>query len=104
MYIGRVIGTVVATRKDDRLTGCKLLLTQPINIEEKPTGEPLVAIDTVGSGIGEIVIFTKGTAARHAADKLQSPIDAAIIGIVDSIDVYLKPEDKGKTEGGKGIE
>lgn len=88
MHIGKVIGTVVATRKDERLTGNKLMITQPLNIKEEPIGEALVAVDTVGAGIGEIVIYTKGTAARHAADKLQSPIDAAIIGIVDNIDIY----------------
>lgn len=88
MHIGRVIGTVVATRKDERLTGSKLMITQPLNIQKEPIGEALVAVDTVGAGIGEIVIYTKGTAARHAADKLQSPIDAAIVGIVDNIDIY----------------
>lgn len=88
MHIGKVIGTVVATRKDERLTGNKLMITQPLNIKKEPIGEALVTVDTVGAGIGEIVIYTKGTAARHAADKLQSPIDAAIIGIVDNIDIY----------------
>ncbi|KAB3531653.1 ethanolamine utilization protein EutN [Alkaliphilus pronyensis] len=88
MNIGRVIGTVVATRKDERLIGCKLMLTQPVNVNEETVGEPLVAVDTVGAGIGELIIYTKGTAARHAAEKLQSPIDAAIIGIVDNIDLY----------------
>ncbi len=88
MHLGRVVGTVVATRKDERLTGCKLMITQPLNIDEKPIGEALITVDTVGAGIGEIVIYTRGAAARHAADKLQSPIDAAIVGIVDNIDVY----------------
>ena len=88
MHLGRVVGTVVATRKDERLTGSKLMITQPLNLDKKPVGEALIAVDTVGAGIGEIVIFTKGTAARYAADKLQSPIDAAIVGIVDNIDVY----------------
>ena len=86
MRIGKIIGTVTATRKDERLTGCKLLMTQPI-VDGQPKGEPLVAVDTVGAGIGEIVIFATGTASRHAANKLQSPIDAAIVGIVDSVDV-----------------
>lgn len=88
MHIGRVVGTVVATRKDERLIGSKLMITQPLNVEEKPIGEALIAVDTVGAGIGELVIYTVGTAARYAADKLQSPIDAAIVGIVDNIDVY----------------
>jgi len=88
MHIGRVVGTVVATRKDERLTGCKLMITQPLNLEEDPIGEALITVDTVGAGIGELVIYTKGTAARYAADKLQSPIDASIVGIIDNIDVY----------------
>lgn len=87
MNIGKVIGTVVATRKDERLVGCKLLLTQPLNTNKKPLGEPLVAVDTVGAGIGEIVIYAKGSMARYAANKLDAPIDAAIIGIVDNIDI-----------------
>ena len=88
MHLGRVVGTIVATRKDERLTGCKLMLTQPLNINHKPIGEALITVDTVGAGIGEIIIYTKGTAARYAAEKLQSPIDAAIVGIVDNMDVY----------------
>lgn len=86
MRIGKVIGTVTATRKDERLVGNKLLLTQPF-VNGQPKGEPLVAVDTVGAGIGEIVLYATGNASRHAANKLQSPIDAAIIGIIDSIDV-----------------
>ena len=86
MRIGKVIGTITATRKDERLTGCKLLLTQPM-VAGEPKGDPLVAVDTVGAGIGETVLFATGTASRHAANKLQSPIDAAIIGIIDSIDI-----------------
>lgn len=88
MHIGRVIGTVVATRKDERLIGCKLMITQPVSVEEEPLGEALITVDTVGAGIGELVIYTVGTAARYAADKLQSPIDASIVGIIDNIDIY----------------
>lgn len=87
MYTGVIIGTVVATRKDERLVGNKLLVTQPMNIDQKPIGEPLIAVDTVGAGIGEHVIYTKGTAARYAARKMDAPIDAAIIGIIDNIDI-----------------
>ncbi len=94
MYTGMVIGTVVATRKDEKLVGCKLLLTQPLNINKEPIGEPIITVDTVGAGIGEYVIYTKGTAARYAARKLDSPIDAAIIGIIDNVDIYLDVFDK----------
>lgn len=88
MYIGRVIGTAVATRKDEKLVGSKLLITQPLNIELKPIGEPLIGVDTVGAGIGELVIYVKGTASRIAARKMDSPIDVSIVGIIDSIDVH----------------
>lgn len=88
MHIGRVVGTVVATRKDERLTGNKLMITQPLSVSEKPIGESIIAVDTVGAGIGELVLYATGTAARHAANKLNSPIDAAIVGIIDHIDVY----------------
>ncbi len=87
MYIGKVIGTVVATRKDENLVGTKLMITQPLNKKLKPIGEPLVAVDTVGAGIGELVIFTKGTAARIAAKKMDSPIDISIVGIIDEINL-----------------
>lgn len=88
MRLGRVIGTVVATRKDETLIGSKLMLTQPISITKEPIGEPLIAIDTVGAGIGEIIIYNTGTASRNAAKKKDSSIDAAIVGIVDNIDIY----------------
>lgn len=89
MHTGVVIGTVVATRKDERLTGRKLLVTQPLNMKKEPIGEPLITVDTVGAGIGEHVLYTKGTAARYAARKTDAPIDAAIIGIIDNIDIYF---------------
>ncbi len=88
MYIGKVIGTVVATRKDENLVGTKLMITQPLNMNLEPVGEPLIAVDTVGAGIGELVIFSKGTAARIAARKMDSPIDVSIVGIIDEMDVH----------------
>ena len=91
MHIGRVIGTVVATRKDERLVGSKLMIIQPLNIDLQPIGESLIAVDTVGAGIGELVIFTKGTAARIAAEKMDAPIDIAIVGIIDEIDIFKEP-------------
>lgn len=87
MYLGKVIGTVVATRKDENLIGSKLMITQPLTMERKPIGDPIIAVDTVGAGIGELVIYVKGTAARIAARKMDSPIDSAIVGIVDDITI-----------------
>lgn len=88
MLIGRVIGTLVATRKDESLVGSKLMITQPIDIDYKPVGDPFIAVDTVGAGIGETIIYAEGTASRNAAGKPDAAIDAAIIGIVDNLDVY----------------
>lgn len=87
MLIGRVIGTVVATRKDEKLIGSKLMITQPLDLDLNPKGDPIIAVDTVGAGIGELVVYTTGTAGRIAARKLDAPIDAAIIGIIDEMDV-----------------
>ena len=88
MQIGKVIGTVVATRKDDSLVGSKLMITQPLNFRQEFDGKAIIAVDTVGSGVGELVIYTEGTAARNAANKHNSSINAAIVGIVDNIDVW----------------
>jgi ethanolamine utilization protein EutN len=88
MYIGKVVGTVVATRKDDRLIGSKLMITQPLNKKLESIGDPLIAVDTVGAGIGELIIYVKGTAARIAAKKMESPIDISIVGIIDEIDIH----------------
>lgn len=87
MRIGRIIGTVVATRKDEKLVGTKLMITQPLTFKLEPQGEPIIAVDTVGAGIGEIILYTTGTAGRIAARKLDAPIDASIVGIVDNIDL-----------------
>ncbi len=87
MRIGKVIGTIVATRKDEKLIGSKLMITQPLDLDLKPKGDPLIAVDTVGAGIGELVAFTTGTASRIAARKMDAPIDAAIVGIIDEIDI-----------------
>lgn len=87
MQIGTVIGNVWATRKEDHLTGLKFLFVQP----EDPTGmsieAPFIALDRIGSGIGDRVMVTKGSAARFVFKDENLPIDAVIIGIVDSIDV-----------------
>lgn len=98
MRIGIVIGTVVATRKTESLVGCKLLLTQPVTVDKEPIGEPLIAVDTVGAGVGEWVILATGTASRNAADRAKAAIDTAIVGIIDQADVDMEvlKKDKGK--------
>jgi len=87
-----IIGTIVATRKDDRLVGKKLMLIQPVNLDKEPIGEPFVGVDTVGAGNGEFVLFCTGTAARKACNAPDAPIDGAIIGIIDQINLASKLE------------
>lgn len=86
MHIGKITGNIVATRKDEKLVGCKLMIIQPLNPKLEPDGKQMIAVDTVGAGIGDIIMYASGTAARIAAKKLDSPIDLSIIGIIDTID------------------
>ena len=87
MILGKVIGTVVSTRKDERLVGSKLLLVQPGLPEGESQGVPLVAVDTVDAGVGETVLVVSGSSARMAAGLKDHPVDAAIIGIVDTVNL-----------------
>ena len=87
MILAKVVGTVVATRKDDRLVSSKLLLVQPIDPRGKAQGNHLVAVDTVDAGFGETVLIVSGSSARMAAGLKDMPVDAAIVGIVDSVNV-----------------
>ncbi len=88
MKLGLVIGTVVATRKDERLVGSKLLVTHPITIDGTLLGEPIIAVDTVGAGAGEKVIYVQGSVASRAICSDMAPADAAIIGIVDHVEIH----------------
>lgn len=87
MILARVVGTVVATRKDERLVSSKLLLAQPIAPDGQPRGHHLVAIDTVDAGAGETVLIITGSSARMAEGLRDAPVDAAIVGIVDAVEV-----------------
>lgn len=87
MHIGRVIGTVVATRKVEPLRGQKLLVVQPLDPHGEPSGRPLVALDTVRVGRGDLVYFVKGREAAHTVPDKFNPADAAIMGIVDRVDM-----------------
>jgi microcompartment protein CcmK/EutM len=86
MLIARVVGTVVATRKDERLVANKLLVARPLDPSGKLDGNYLVAVDTVDAGVGETVLIVSGSSARMASGMKDSPIDAAIVGIIDAID------------------
>lgn len=88
MQIGRVIGTVVATQKHAKLEGAKLLLVQPLALDGTPKGAPLLTIDSVGAGVGErVLVVIEGRAAGEALRRKAAPVDAAIIGIVDSMEL-----------------
>ena len=87
MQLARVIGEVVATRKDDHLRSIALLLIQPVDEAGKNVGRPLVATDSRGAGVGEHVFFVRGKEASFPFEPGETPTDAAIIGIVDHWDV-----------------
>ena len=87
MILGRMMGTVVATRKDERLHGKKLMLVRHVSTEGKDESGYLVAIDTVGAGFKETVLVVTGSSARLASGCKDCPVDAAIVGIVDTVQV-----------------
>jgi ethanolamine utilization protein EutN len=88
MLIAKVIGTVVATRKHEKLVGSKIQVIQPLEPQsEKPLGDPIVAVDAVGAGAGEVVMVVCGSGARIAVENASCPVDATIIGIIDQIDI-----------------
>ena len=87
MQLAKVIGEVVATRKDDNLVGLTLLLVQPLTADRQPSGRPLVAVDSVGAGTGEHVFFVRGKEASFPFYPVEPPVDASIVGIVDHWDV-----------------
>ncbi len=86
MTLGRVVGTVVATRKEDRLQGFKLQVVEAVNLDLQPTGAFTVAVDAVGAGSGEIVLTAAGSSARLTALTNEKPVDAVILAIVDSVE------------------
>jgi ethanolamine utilization protein EutN len=87
VLIGRVIGPLVSTVKHRKLTGAKLLLVQPLTLEGQPKGVPVLTIDSVGAGVGETVLYLiEGKAAQDALGSKGAPVDAAIMGIIDSVE------------------
>ena len=96
MFLARVEGSVVSTKKDPAMNGRKLLLLRPQLVDDKdptkfrPGVNTIVAVDTIGAGIGEMVLFCQGSSARLAAGLKDTPVDAVVIGIVDTVDVLGK--------------
>ncbi len=83
MFIAKVIGNLWATRKEESLIGRKLMIVQPADLDGTPKGEPLVAVDTIDAGVGEMVIVAQGSSARKTVGQQDSPVDAAIVAIID---------------------
>jgi microcompartment protein CcmK/EutM len=87
MQLARVVGDVVATRKDGNLVGLKLLILQPLTPERESAGRTLIAVDPMGAGVGEEVFFVRGREASFPFYPLEPPVDASIVGIVDHWDL-----------------
>jgi microcompartment protein CcmK/EutM len=88
MLLARVVGTVVATQKHRKFEGAKLLLVQPLNVDDTPRGTALLAVDSVGAGVHEkVLVVIEGRAAADAVGRKGTPVDAAIIGIVDAVEI-----------------
>ena len=92
MFFAKIIGTVWATRKDENLHSFKLQFIQPLNAARESVGEPIVAVDTVGAGAGETVLYITAREATIPLPVEMAPVDASIVGIVDRIDVENTPE------------
>ncbi len=96
MFLARVEGSVVSTKKDASMSGRKLLLVRPQLVDDKdptkfrPGANTIVAVDSVGAGEGELVLFCQGSSARLAPNLKDAPVDAVIIGIIDTVDVLGK--------------
>jgi ethanolamine utilization protein EutN len=93
MFLARVIGSVVATKKESAMTGQKLLVLRPLVVDEASPGQlrpgvnTVVAVDSLGAGVDEVVLFCQGSSARQASGMKSLPVDAVVVGIVDSVDV-----------------
>src|SRR2546430_566438 len=101
MLIARVVGNVVCTRKDEKLVGTKLLLVQPVDLAGAARGNPMVAIDAVGSGEGELVLIVQGSSARQTRLTEGNPSDCTIFAVVDYVEkegkvIFSKSEDFAK--------
>ncbi len=86
MIIARILGTVVSTQKDERLNGKKILIVKPINLDGSDQSGYTVAVDTVGAGFHEKVLVVSGSSARLAEGNKDCPVDAAIVGVIDTVD------------------
>lgn len=88
MRLGKVIGTVVSTQKVDSIKNYKILILQPLNNDKEPLGDPIAVVDVIRAGRGSIVLWEKSREASHALDEEFAPVDASIVAIVDTVNVY----------------
>src|SRR6185436_18653959 len=86
MLLGKVVGTVVATRKEEEMEGLRLLVVRGLDLEGKPTSTVVVAVDAVGAGVGEVVLYASGSSARQTKVTKDRPVDATIMAIVDHVE------------------
>lgn len=91
MELGKVVGTVVSTQKSSKLAGYKLLVVEAVSVRGEPQKNYTIALDTVGAGVGEMVLVVKGSSARQAQGLETMPTDATVIGIVDAVDLEGTP-------------
>ena len=90
MHLGKVIGTVWSTRKDEKLVGAKFLIVRQLDLDYNPQNNFVVAVDSVGAGVGEIVLYAQGSSARQTTFTKDKPVDAVIMAIVDKLDISVK--------------
>jgi microcompartment protein CcmK/EutM len=87
MLIGRVVGTVVSSQKESELEGLRFLMVRAMDVDGKPTSSLVVAVDAVGAGVGEVVLYASGSSARQTKVTKDRPVDATIMAIVDQVEV-----------------
>jgi len=90
VHLGKVIGTVWSTRKDEKLVGAKFLIVRQLDLDYNPQNNFVVAVDSVGAGVGEIVLYAQGSSARQTTFTKDKPVDAVIMAIVDKLDISVK--------------
>jgi microcompartment protein CcmK/EutM len=87
MQLGKIVGTVVSTQKDEKLEGLKFHVVKNVDVDGTPSGGMVVTVDAVGAGVGEVVLYASGSAARQTSDTQGKPVDAVIMAIVDIVEV-----------------
>ena len=98
MLLGKVIGTVWSTKKDDKLVGAKFLIVKELDLKLKEKDNFVIAVDSVGAGEGEIVLVATGSSSRQTTFTKDKPVDAVIMAIVDKLDVAIKQLSKAEAE------